>query len=280
MTGASGQLGRQLVRNFSGRRHEVHPLTRADGDLTDPAVGERIVDLAPDVVVNSAAWTDVDGCARDPERARLVNAEGAGRIAAAAAACGARVVHISTNEVFDGSARAPYRSTDEPNPINAYGRSKLEGERAVAAATPDHLIVRTAWLFGPGGTNFVTKILAAAHRTVLAGARLRVVHDEIGNPTWTPTLAETVAMLAERPPTQRIVHAVGTPAVSRLGWARVAFDAAHVAVDIEPVALSTFERASAPPLRAVLAPTPGLRRIDWQAATRMYVAELRAAGAA
>lgn len=273
ITGAGGQLGRQLVAAFERAGHDVRGLGRAELDITDPDSADALRDWRPDVVVNSAAWTDVDGCARDPERAMRVNGDGARLVAELAASVGALVVQISTNEVFDGGRDRPYRPEDEPNPINAYGLSKLAGERAVAAATPRHLIVRTAWLFGPGGTNFVTKILAAGERMRDASEPLRLVSDEFGNPTWTPDLAAAIVDASGRGRTG-VIHLAGTPATSRLEWARVALGAARVEVPIEPVPLSSFERASTPPSRAVLETSPEGPELPWGPATRAYAAEL------
>lgn len=275
ITGAGGQLGRQLVDAFTRAGHEVHGLTHAEFDITDASGADTLRAWRPDVIVNSAAWTDVDGCARDPDRAMRVNGEAAGQVADLAASLDALVVQVSTNEVFDGSADAPYHPDDKAGPVNAYGRSKLAGERAVAAATPRHLIVRTAWLFGPEGTNFVTKILAAAVRMRDAGEPLRLVEDEIGNPTWTPDLADAIVGLVDAG-RRGIVHAAGTPPVSRLGWARVVLEAADVDVVIESVPLASFERASTPPPRAILAPSPGVPEMAWEAVTRAYAGQVAA----
>lgn len=277
ITGATGQLGRQLVAAFQAARYDVRGFSHAELDIAHAGGAEAVRGWRPDVVVNSAAWTDVDGCARDPERAMRINGDAAGELAAVAASIGARIVHVSTNEVFDGTSARPYRDDDAPNPINAYGRSKLAGERAVAASNERHLVLRTAWLFGPGGTNFVTKIVAAAERARAGGEALRLVEDEMGNPTWTPALAETIVRLVE---TDRhgIVHAAGTPATSRLGWGRTALAAAGLDVAVEPVPLATFQRASTPPLRAVLEPSVGVDEMAWAPVTRRYAAEV-AAGA-
>lgn len=280
ITGAAGQLGRQLVQAYRSAAHAVLPLARADLDITDPADRGRLAEWGPEIIVNAAAWTDVDGCARDPVRATRVNADAAGALAEIAAACGALAVQVSTNEVFDGSLDRPYREADAPSPINAYGASKLAGERAVAAATPRHLIVRTAWLFGPGGTNFVTKILGAAERSAASGSPLRVVDDEWGNPTWTPHLAAVIVELSSQDTPPTVAHAVGDPPTSRLGWARVALASAGMEVDIQPVALASFERASTPPPRAILRPTEGLAAMDWRPVTASYAAEPSRAGAA
>lgn len=252
ITGAGGQLGAELVRAFQAGGIETLALARPEFDITRPADLERLTSWRPEVVVNSAAWTDVDGCARDPERAMRINGEAAGAVAAAAGAAGALIVQISTNEVFDGTLDRPYTEKDEPNPVNPYGASKLAGERVVAAANPRHLIVRTAWLFGPRGTDFVTKIRAAADRAQAAGEPLRVVEDEWGNPTWTPWLAEAIAALISDPRRRDVGvwHLAGEPPTSRRGWAT------HVLKDREiqilPITLAEYSRPSRPPERAIL----------------------------
>ena len=278
ITGAAGQLGRELVEAYRAAGHEVRPLAHADLDITDATQRARLRSWAPQIVVNAAAWTDVDGCARDPSRAMRVNGDAAGAIAELAADCDALVVQVSTNEVFDGTLDRPYREGDAPNPINAYGASKLAGERAVAARTPRHLIVRTAWLFGPGGTNFVTKILAAADRAAQAGESLRIVEDEWGNPTWTPDLAATIRELSSRPAPPTIVHAVGDPPTSRLGWATVALEGAGVEISVEPVSLAAFDRASTPPARGILRPSSGLPIMEWRPVTTRYAAQVGRSG--
>lgn len=272
ITGAAGQLGRQLVAAYGAAGHEVLALSHADLDITDPVHRARLTSWSPEVIVNAAAWTDVDGCARDPSRAMLVNGKAAGAVGEIAAACDALIVQVSSNEVFDGTLDRAYREDDAPNPANAYGASKLAGERAVARS-PRHLIVRTAWLFGPGGTNFVTKILAAAERAAQTGDALRIVDDEWGNPTWTPDLAAAIVSLSIRPDPPAIVHAAGDPPTSRLGWATVALEAARVVVRVAPASLADFERASTPPARAILRPSDGLPVMDWRPATSRYAAQ-------
>lgn len=276
ITGAGGQLGRQLVAAFQGAGHEVLGLSRPDFDILRSADLERINAWRPDLVVNAAAWTDVDGCARDPERAMRINGEAAGAVAAAAALAGAAIVQVSTNEVFDGTLDRPYQESDAPNPINPYGVSKLAGERAVAAANPRHLIVRTAWLFGPGGTNFVTKILAAAGRAVADGTPLTLVDDEWGNPTWTPELAAAIASVALETRGGRVVHLAGEPATSRLGWARVALEAVGSPAEIVPTTRAAFARLSAVPGRAILQATAGAPPLTWSEQTRSFAASLAA----
>jgi dTDP-4-dehydrorhamnose reductase len=274
ITGAGGQLGRQLIHALSNGEREVLALTHANFDITSSESRRAVVDWRPDVVVNAAAWTDVDGCARDPQRAMMVNAAGPAALAEAITAHGARFIQVSTNEVFDGADRRAYAPHDAPRPINPYGASKLAAERAVLAADPRHQVVRTAWLFGPGGTNFVTKILAAARGAAERGDRLRVVQDEVGNPTWTPALAEAIADVVAAEDGPQILHAVGTPPASRLAWAECVVRSAGLEVGIDPVSLADFARASTPPPHAVLEPSPGLPEIDWRDATERYAAQL------
>jgi dTDP-4-dehydrorhamnose reductase len=252
ITGAGGQLGAELVQAFAAAGDEVLALARPEFDITRAADLERLTAWRPDVVVNSAAWTDVDGCAQDPEGAMRINGEAAGAIAVASRAADALIVQISTNEVFDGTLDRPYTEDDEPNPINPYGVSKLAGERAVFEANPRHLIVRTAWLFGRGGTDFVTRIHAAAERARAAGEPLRVVDDEWGNPTWAPSLADAIAALVSDPRSMdaRVWHLAGQPPTSRRGWAiRLLKD---VEVEILPIRLADYARPSQPPRRAIL----------------------------
>jgi len=271
VTGASGLLGRALVNAFRGAGHEVIPLTHAHVDLLNQPSLARITEANPDIVVNAAAWTDVDGCALDPERAMRINGDGAGLVAEAAARAGALAVQVSTNEVFDGKRQAPYEEDDLPNPINPYGASKLAGERAVADATDRHLVIRTAWLFDDG-RGFPAKIRAAAERAIIAGEPLRVVEDEWGNPTPVEPLANAImgatrmATPAEHP---NILHLAGEPPTSRLGWAQVIL--ADVPVQLQPVKQAAYSRPSRVPAQAVLgtrrAHALGLPPIAWQSTT-------------
>ena len=278
VTGASGQLGRQLVTAFREAGGELLELARPEFEMTRPDDLAAITAWRPDLVVNAAAWTDVDGCARDPERAMRVNGDAAGEVAAAAARAGAAIVQVSTNEVFDGTLDRPYMETDEPSPINPYGASKLAGERAVAAANPRHLIVRTAWLFGPGGTNFVTKILAAADRAHAAGTPLSVVDDEWGNPTWTPDLAQAIVEACASSIEAGVVHLAGMPPVTRHAWARAILRAEGHPVEVATISRAAFQRASTTPARAILRPTPGCRPLSWMDPTIGYVESVRASG--
>jgi len=279
IVGASGQLGSELVVRFQSAGHDVLPLARPELDLERPESLDVVPSWRPDVVVNAAAWTDVDGCALDPERAMRLNGEAAGRVAAVAASTGALVVQVSTNEVFDGSEDRPYRETDEPGPINPYGSSKLAGERAVAAANARHVIVRTAWLFSLGQRTFPARIRAAARRAEAAGQALRVVADEFGNPTWTPDLAAVIVRIsgiALATGVPSILHAAGWPPASRFEWAEAAL-ADMRDLRIEPIRLSDYSRPSRVPPRAVLdvarARGLGIEPSDWRGATAALVGD-------
>ncbi|MDO8213734.1 dTDP-4-dehydrorhamnose reductase [Conexibacter sp. CPCC 206217] len=196
VTGAHGMLGRDVVRIARADGHDVVALARAELDVTDAAaVSAAISAAAPDAVVNCAAWTNVDGAESDPDGAAAVNATAAGNVARAAAAAGARLVHVSTDYVFDGARAAdaaPYVESDPTNPQSVYGRTKLAGEQAVAAAGGSHAIVRSSWLFGVGGPNFAATMLRlAAERDEIS-----VVTDQIGCPTATADLARALLTLA------------------------------------------------------------------------------------
>jgi len=282
VTGGDGRLGRKLTSTLQRRGHDVFTLARAALDITDPAAVRQIADWRPDVVVNAAAWTDVDGCAREPARAMLINADGAELVARAASTAGASVVQISTNEVFPGTLHRPYREDDEVEATNPYGASKLRGELAVRAANPRHLVVRTAWLFGNGRADFVSKILAAAEKAATAHEPLQVVTDEWGNPTWVDDLADRVAGVVERrleAPLTPTLHLCGEPPASRYRWAEEIVHAAGLDVGLSPVLSRDFPRSSTPPLRAILdtgtAASVGVAPIGWVAETARHAARLR-----
>jgi dTDP-4-dehydrorhamnose reductase len=191
VVGATGQVGYELVRELAplGR---VVALTRADCDLGDPAAAAAAVRAArPAVVVNAAAYTAVDRAEQEPDAARRANAEAPGAMAAAAAEGGAPFVHYSTDYVFDGAKDGPYVEADATNPLGVYGRTKLEGERAVAAANPAHLVFRTSWVYGARGQNFARTMLRLARER----EELRVVADQVGAPTWARAVAAATAQV-------------------------------------------------------------------------------------
>jgi dTDP-4-dehydrorhamnose reductase len=194
VTGAAGMLGRDVMLAADNAGHEVVGFGHAELDVTDSAaVAAKLEAERPGVVVNCAAWTDVDGAEAAEEEATAINGVAAGNLAAAAAAVDSAVVYVSSDYVFDGSKGAPYTETDQPAPLSAYGRSKLAGEEATRAANQRHFVVRSAWLFGAGGPNFVETMLrlAADHGEVL------VVRDQVGSPTYTWHLAYGIVRLIE-----------------------------------------------------------------------------------
>jgi dTDP-4-dehydrorhamnose reductase len=280
VTGAGGRLGRALMAVLREAPFAASggPLawSRPDYDLDDPSAAARLVERdRPDAVVHAAAWTDVDGCARDPRLAMRRNALAVAELAEACVATGSDLVLVSTNEVFDGlrTDGQPYSVADRPAPGNPYGASKLAGENSAqaafvrrggavaaepgaAAGRPQLAIVRSSWLFGPPGNDFPAKILAAAERARAGGRPLRVVADETGSPTYSRDLAQAIADLLATGTFAGIHHVVNGGLVSRAGWARVVLAAAGLEVAIEEILLTDWQRPSVPPAWAALEPTP------------------------
>lgn len=189
LLGAGGQLGRELVR-CAPEHVQLTAWTRAELDLTGEAIDLRVRAQKPDLIVNAAAYTAVDRAEEEPALAHRVNAEAPGVLAEEAARTGALLVHYSTDYVFDGEKRAPYVETDAPAPLNTYGRSKLEGEEAVRASGARHLVLRTSWIYGARGSNFLRTMLRLARER----EELRVVSDQTGSPTWSRMVAEATAL--------------------------------------------------------------------------------------
>ena len=252
ITGAAGMLGRDVEEVARHAGHDVVALARADLDITDAgAVHHAVAAVAPDTVINCAAWTDVDGAEAEEVLATEVNGDGAGHVAAAATAAGAFVVSVSTDYVFDGREREPYVESDPTAPLGAYGRSKLAGERAVATAAPErHAIVRTSWLFGAHGPNFVATMLR------LAGERdeLTVVDDQVGCPTFTGHLAPALVQIAEQRLTG-ILHVAGGGQCSWQEFAQAAFEEAGTGTIANPVTTAEFPRPAPRPPWSVLRST-------------------------
>lgn len=272
VTGSAGMLGQAVVRDAMRLGHDVVPLTRADLDIADSANVDRIVTAAePEAVINCAAWTDVDGAETAEARALRVNADGAGNLARAAARVGARTVHVSTDYVFDGEKREPWIESDEPRPVQAYGRTKLAGEHAVADATEEHAIVRTAWLFGAGGTNFADTML----RLTAERPEVSVVTDQCGRPTWTRHLAPALVELAERRGDVGLFHAAGTDQCS---WYELAVEIVHrsgAACRVLPTTSDQYARPARRPAYSVLGTErdPGIVLPPWQEGLASYLEE-------
>jgi dTDP-4-dehydrorhamnose reductase len=272
VTGATGRLGTALVTALADAPFTgpAGPLAwdRSVFDLDEPgSIGERLDRERPEVVVHTAAWTDVDGCARDPELAMQRNGAATGVLAAACAARGIDLVAISTNEVFDGKRNdgVGYAPTDPTSPANPYGRSKLAGERAATEAFESASgrdpaarlgIVRTAWLFGPPGRDFPRKILEAADRATAAGETLKVVGDEWGTPTFAADVADAIVALLAEDAHAGMHHVVNDLFATRAMWAEYIVARCSPPVIVEHVPGSTWERASVPPRWGVMAATP------------------------
>lgn len=259
MTGARGMLGRDIERAGERAGAELTLVDLPELDITDAeAVAgliSRLREEGPlDGIVNCAAWTDVDGAESNEAAARAVNADGAGVLARAAAAAGVRLLHVSTDYVFDGTAPLdpagrprPYLESDPTGPRSVYGATKLEGERRVLSASPRHTIVRTAWLYGVDGKSFPATMLSlAAEREAV-----QVVTDQIGSPTWSGHLAPAMLGLLERGVTG-LVHLTGGGHVSWHGFATEIFRQAEVECRVEPTTSEQFVRPAPRPAWSAL----------------------------
>ncbi|MAT18211.1 dTDP-4-dehydrorhamnose reductase [uncultured Schumannella sp.] len=246
VTGAHGLLGRELVAALAGR--QVTARGRSELDITDPdAIADAI--SGADVVLNAAAYTAVDAAEYDEDGAFAANALGAENVARAAALRGARLVHVSTDYVFDGRATSAYRADAPPSPINAYGRTKAEGERRVMAASDGRAsIVRTAWLYGGPG-DFPHAVLAAAR----TGRPLRGADDQIGQPTWARDLAKRIVELADRPVPGGIYHGTNSGQTSRREFMRAILEDAGLGhLPVESARAIDFAMPAARPAWSVL----------------------------
>ncbi|MCL2769134.1 MAG: dTDP-4-dehydrorhamnose reductase [Solirubrobacterales bacterium] len=283
--GGAGMLAADVQRAAERAGHEPVLLTRAQLDITERSSIERaLASSRPDAIVNCAAWTDVDGAEGDVEGAFAVNAHGAGKLARAAAAAGVPLLHVSSDYVFDGApalARArvwggggggglrAYVESDPTNPLSAYGASKLAGEREALDASPTHVVVRSSWLFGVGGPNFLATMLSLAARQDV----LSVVDDQVGCPTWTGHLAPALLGLLERGVTG-LVHLAGSGWVSWNGLARELFRQAELDRRVEEIATAQMPRPAPRPAfsaleseRAEVLPMP-----PWQDGVAGYLA--------
>ena len=247
--GAAGMLGQDLLAAAQRAGHEPVGWDLPEIDITDSAATLRAIEaLAPAAVVNCAAWTDVDGAEAQEELAARVNAEGAGNVAAAAAASGAHVIQISTDYSFDGTATEPYTESSPTSALGAYGRTKLAGELAVSeAATPSFAIVRSAWLFGPHGTNFVDTML----RLGAEREQVSVVDDQVGCPTYTGHLAPALVDIAERR-LMGVLHVAGGGQCSWYDLAAAAFERTGTDCEVKRISTSELGRPAPRPAFSVL----------------------------
>lgn len=269
VTGAGGMLGRDLVRAAQLRGDECIGLTRAELDITDAdRVDAAVIAARPDVIVNSAAWTDVDAAESEPGAAEAVNGAGAGNLARAASRVGAWTIQISSDYVFDGRKREPYIESDAVSPLSAYGRSKLAGERAVAAGAPRrHTIVRSSWLFGLHGRCFPATILRLARER----DELTVVDDQVGCPTFTGHLAEALLGISERRPVG-VLHVAAGGSCSWFEFATRIVAEAAPGVAVAACRTADMPRAAQRPAYSVMESERGAPQLpDWRLGLRAYL---------
>jgi dTDP-4-dehydrorhamnose reductase len=269
IAGAGGMLAREVIGACGRRGHDVEAPTRKELDITDSrAVAELVAARRPDAVINCAAWSDVDGAEDDERGAVEVNDVAAGVLAAAAASVGSKVLYPSSDYVFDGSKRTPYMEADMPSPLGAYGRSKLGGETSVAVANPRHFVVRSSWLFGHGGRNFVETMLQIG----LQQEEVLVVSDQHGCPTSCADLAAAVAELIEGE-AFGIHHICGAGPCSWFDFAQEIFDQAGYETRVMSASTEMMGRKAPRPAYSVL----GSSRADsidlqpWRDALRAYL---------
>jgi dTDP-4-dehydrorhamnose reductase len=268
VVGANGMLGRDLLTVLPG---ELRGVDIGEIDITSPeSVRTVLLTLKPDVVVNVAAYTDVDGCETKRDLADAVNGDGVGHLARVSADIGARLVQISTDYVFDGGKGSPYLEDDPTGPLSVYGHSKLLGEQK-ARLNPDHLIIRTQWLYGLYGKNFVeTMLRLATERTELS-----VVDDQIGSPTWTVDLARAIRALIETG-ARGTYHAANAGFCSWNDFARAIFAEAGVKITLKPMTTTELNRPAPRPLYSTLdcgklARDTGFMPQGWREALKSYL---------
>lgn len=268
ITGARGMLGGMLCHTLN----DLEPVCwdRQELDITRlDVVRERLMELQPDIVINAAAYTDVDGAEKDRETAFAVNADGVRVLAMVCRDMGATLVHFSTDYVFPGDSHDGYSEDAPPGPaVNIYGESKLKGEQALKEASPKYYLLRTAWLYGPGGKNFVDTMLDLGRDRDL----LSVVHDQFGSPTYTADVAAAVRLMVttqQYPP--GIYHVVNQGLASWYEFAQEIFRLARMPVKVKPVKSEEFPRPAQRPHYSYLLNTRGPQLRPWQAALKDYL---------
>ncbi|HWZ83062.1 MAG TPA: dTDP-4-dehydrorhamnose reductase [Terriglobales bacterium] len=267
--GASGLLGQELVREL--KNEHLTALASADADLRDPARIREVVRASrPDWIILTAAYTDVDGCESNRDQAFAVNCEGALNVARAARDNGSRLMFLSTDYVFDGTKRTPYLPGDARNPINVYGESKARAEERLTEILPEVCIVRTSWLFGPGGKSFPATIMQLA----ATRPEISAVNDQRGSPTLTSDLASTIVQLC-RAGARGIVHATNSGNCTWYEFAREIMRATGSATSVKPVTTAEFPRPARRPSYSVMSPDSlhayDIHMPSWQDALQRYL---------
>ena len=247
ITGSNGMLGHDLIKVLD-ESHELILTNSKTLDITDETqVMDFICDKNPDMVINSAAYTDVDGCEENPELAYKVNGDGVEYLALACKKIDASLVHISTDYVFDGLSREPISEDAQIAPISVYGKSKLKGEQAIQDSLDKYFIIRTAWLYGINGKNFPKTMLELSDNH----SQITVVYDEVGTPTYTPDLASAICELIETD-YYGIYHITNSGSCSWCEFSRYIFEIANKDVKVIPVTASEFARPAPRPSYSVL----------------------------
>jgi len=284
LLGKYGQLGWELHRTLQPLG-EVIALDYPEIDLTSPdSIREKVQNSQPELIINAAAYTDVDRAEREPEIAMAVNGIAPGILAEQATSYGAGLIHFSTDYVFDGKKGSPYVETDRPNPINIYGRSKLEGERSVSQVNGSYLILRTSWVYSLRGESFVTKVLKWSRKK----QTVRIVSDQIGSPTWARMLAEITAQVLAKASGdvvhwikdhKGIYHLAGRGAASRLEWGQAILhydphNEEQITQEVQSASTAEFPTPAQRPLLTVLScerfqNTFGLIVPDWKDTLRL-----------
>jgi dTDP-4-dehydrorhamnose reductase len=261
VVGAGGMVGRAVAAQCGARGDDVLTATHASLDITDSSAVESITErFRPEAVINCAAWTDVDGCESNAQKAFAVNAEGPGNLALACRHSGSLLITISTDYVFDGAKDGFYTQRDDPNPLSVYGKSKFEGERGAQAASARTIVVRTGWIFGPGGTNFLSRVIELGER----GVRLNAISDSWGTPTYAVDLAERLRELADLD-LPGVYHVVSTGnGATYFDFARESLERAGLDPSlVEAINSATLTRPAPRPrnsrLRCLLSEALGLR---------------------
>lgn len=273
LLGGSGMLGTDLDICLQSQGYQTRLYDLPEFDLTDPDQVRDVVSTA-DAVINCAAYTNVDGAESNEAMAMAVNAEAVGCLGQLARKAGCWVLHLSTDFIFDGKLDRPYSENDEPNPISVYGRSKLEGERALAASDCPHALVRIEWTYGLHGTNFIQKLLERARNQGV----LTVVDDQIGSPTATVEVAQVLADLLGRRATG-IYHCASSGYVSRFEMARHVVDSLGLDVTVSPCKTNEFNSPAARPLNSrfncdKLTHLMGRPMVSWQEMLKTYLEQL------
>jgi dTDP-4-dehydrorhamnose reductase len=248
ITGAEGMLGKELIVRLLNEGYEVIATDLDDLDITDPAASKRYVrESGADIIINSAAYTLVDKAEDEPKKAMAVNGSGPGYLAEAANQTDAFLVHYSTDYIFDGAKKSPYDENDEPSPLSSYGRSKLEGEKRILAAQTRYLIIRTEWLFGNYGNNFVRSIRNAASRL----PRIEVVNDQYGSPTYAVDLAEATVILL-RAKSEGIVNFTNSGTTTWFDFAKLILKELSLGTEVQPITSDQLNRPASRPLNSRL----------------------------